>query len=244
MEVYAAGWKAPSLVDVKGRTSFTLWLCGCNLRCPYCHNHRVAEGDPRVCRATPLDRIVEALRASARLLDCLHVTGGEPLLQDKPLRRLLVEAERLGLTPSIATNCTLPDRLARLVHNLGHAAVDLKAPPEDHPGLPPSKLRSLQLECLSLLASHGVEVELRIPLQRLNTRYAAMLEGAVREAAERLRGTRWYIVVVPLVSGPLATPRDPDWCRTRCNPERRDIELAVGMLRRYNDRVYIAPHRA
>ena len=242
--VYTAGWKAPSLVDVKGRVSFTLWLCGCNLRCPYCHNHSVASGDPRVCRPVALDEVFEALRASSRLLDCIHVTGGEPLLQHEALSRILAEGERLGLVTSIATNCTLPGRLAALVHRLRHAAVDLKVPAEDHPGLPPRELRASQLECLSVLAMHGVEVELRIPLQRPSPRYIAVLEDAVREAADRLRGTRWYIVVVPLVSEPLATPRDRDWCRRHCNPERRDVEAVADMLRRYNDRVYIAPHGA
>jgi len=78
-----SGWKSTSMVDVRGKVTFTLWLCGCNLKCPFCHNWRIAEGEG----CFPLDEglLLEELEYGAFLLDYFHITGGEPLMQWREL---------------------------------------------------------------------------------------------------------------------------------------------------------------
>ncbi|MCD6348625.1 MAG: 4Fe-4S cluster-binding domain-containing protein, partial [Candidatus Korarchaeota archaeon] len=76
-----AGWRSLSTVDVKGAVTFTLWLCGCNLRCPFCHNHLLASSDPSKCFPLNVNNLVDDLISSRGLIDYFHVTGGEPLVQ-------------------------------------------------------------------------------------------------------------------------------------------------------------------
>ncbi|ABM80010.1 anaerobic ribonucleoside-triphosphate reductase activating protein [Hyperthermus butylicus] len=237
------GWKAPSLVDVRGRVSFTLWLCGCNLRCPFCHNWKLAEMLPGTCRWAKLDELVEALSGAARLVDVLHVTGGEPLLQPGRLRGLLEASHKLGLGNSINTNCTLPENMEQLLEEklVDHVATDLKTPFHLLTGLSKSQAARLwgrYLDCLRLLARHGVEVELRIPVPRDIPGYTRLLEESLRQPTEALKGTNWYIVVNPLQGPPAVTPRSPDWCAEHCNPPRTLLEEVAAIAKRYNRKTY------
>ncbi|MFW6245214.1 MAG: 4Fe-4S cluster-binding domain-containing protein, partial [Fibrobacterota bacterium] len=38
-----SGWVKSSFVDFPGAVSTVLFLSGCNLRCPYCHNPQVVK---------------------------------------------------------------------------------------------------------------------------------------------------------------------------------------------------------
>ena len=124
------GWRDVALVDVVGHVSFTLWLSGCNFKCPWCANYEIALG----LRGFPMSvsEVVELLVSAKPYVDYLHVTGGEPLLQKKPLEKLLLRVRReLGLKLSVDTNGSLPEALRKLVPYLHHVAIDLKAPLEN-----------------------------------------------------------------------------------------------------------------
>ncbi len=164
------GWKEVSLVDVIGASSFTLWLSGCNLRCPWCGNASLADGTSG--RLVPLDDLTERILDAAPFVDYLHVTGGEPTLQYKPLEKLF-EKVRGHLKLSISTNGTSPHALARLIGYLSHVAIDIKAP-LDSPelfarstGLGSVEVAAGFLEALKAslsLASSAPFLELRITL--------------------------------------------------------------------------------
>jgi len=244
LQLLAGGWKAPSLIDVRGRATFTLWLCGCNLRCPFCHNWRLAEAAPETCHPVELDTVLGALRGAAKLVDMLHVTGGEPALQAGALERLLEESSGLGLANSINTNCTLPHLLQPLLDRglVEHVATDLKTPFHMLAGLlgeTAARLQERFFECLRALASHGVEVELRIPVPRGIPGYMGLLEESLREAAEALQGAKWYVVVNPLQGRPLVNPRDAGWCARHCSPGQQLVDRVVEIARSYAARVYV-----
>ncbi|RLE70942.1 MAG: anaerobic ribonucleoside-triphosphate reductase activating protein [Thermoprotei archaeon] len=124
------GWKEVSLVDVLGHVSFTLWLSGCNLRCPWCSNTSLARGE--IGERITIRRLLELVREAVPLVEYFHVTGGEPTLQFKALKMLLESVrDELGLMLSIDTNATIPEALERLVPILDHIAIDVKAPLSD-----------------------------------------------------------------------------------------------------------------
>ncbi len=127
--LYVAGWKEVSLVDVLHSVSFTVWLSGCNYRCPWCSNALVARGV--YGRRVAVRELAERVREAAPFLDYLHITGGEPTLQYKGLLALFRAVEGLGLKYSLDTNASLPEFLSHLVPMLHHVAVDLKAPLSD-----------------------------------------------------------------------------------------------------------------
>ena len=127
-----AGWREVSLVDVLDAPSFTVWLCGCNLRCPWCSNARIARGEGcKYVRVADLaDRAVEA----SKYVEYLHCTGGEPLLQARGLKELFELGVEAGLLASLDTNGMLPRELEEIEDLVHHVSVDVKAPPS-RPGL-------------------------------------------------------------------------------------------------------------
>jgi len=216
-----SGWKAVSMVDVHGRVTFTLWLCECNLRCPFCHNWRIAEG----LDCFPLDRsaLLNELEASAFLIDYFHVTGGEPLMQWRELSSLFAGVKFLDVPVSLNTNLTLIGPLEILLKSdlVDHIATDLKAPPELYglPEQPAKKLWELFLRGLEVVSDYGIPLELRIPVARGLNAWPYVEEGLRRIA------TDFYVVLNPLVGKPLTNPRDEGWCSEHCWPEGEVEEL-------------------
>ncbi len=235
VRLVVAGWKL-SLVDVWGRVSFTVWLCGCNLRCPFCHNWRIAEGASPPCRRVGVGEVLEAAGAASRLADYLHVTGGEPLLQARALRVLL---RRSPLPVSLDSNLTMPGRLRLLEGCVDHVATDLKAPWGLLTGGAPAGLWRAWLESLRVAASWGAVVELRIPVPRGVPGYLEAVAEALDQAAAALDATDWYVVVNPLQGPPYTDPRDREWCSRHCDPPDTLLERVAEEARRHGVRVYV-----
>ncbi len=224
--VFSAGWKSLSLVDVYKATTFTLWLCGCNLKCPFCHNWRLAEGHRDVCNRLGIDEIIDALQASAPLIDYLHVTGGEPLLQWRVLAELFRRAKGMGVDISINTNMTLTRPLAILISMglVDHVATDLKIPPDMLYGLPINVIGVLWrrfINSMKIVAEARIPLELRVPVADIN--YAEALNPGLVKELKELAGilnnnTEYYVIVQPLLGAPITTPRSEKWCDKYCNP--------------------------
>ncbi|NJE45897.1 anaerobic ribonucleoside-triphosphate reductase activating protein [Thermococcus sp. GR7] len=210
------GWKAVSMVDVHGKVTFTLWLCGCNLKCPFCHNWRIAEG--KGCFELERGAMLEELEVNSFLIDYFHVTGGEPLMQWTELSSLLASVKALDVPVSLNTNLTLVGPLEKLLNAglVDHIATDLKAPPAALYGLPEEaseRLWRLFLRGLELVSNYGLPLELRIPVPKGFDVWPWIEEGLGH------LDTEFYVVLNPLVGKPLTNPRDEAWCSAHCWPE-------------------------
>ncbi|WP_297069514.1 anaerobic ribonucleoside-triphosphate reductase activating protein [Thermococcus sp.] len=230
-----SGWKAVSMIDVHGKVTFTLWLCGCNLKCPFCHNWRVAEGVG--CFKLNGTELMEELESSSFLIDYFHVTGGEPLTQWRELGELLAGIKALDVSVSLNSNFTLVDPLERLIGKglVDHTATDLKAPPTALYGLPDGlslKLWDSFLKDLETVSDYGIPLELRIPVARGFDQWPWIEEGLARLK------TNFYVVLNPLVGKPLTNPRDADWCARHCWPER-EVEALNNRLGELGIKVYV-----
>ena len=227
------GWKSVSMVDVHGKVTFTLWLCGCNLKCPFCHNWRIAEG----LDCFPLDRkaLLGELESSSFLVDYFHVTGGEPLMQWRELGSLLAEVKLLDVPVSLNTNLTLVRPLERLLEAelVDHIATDLKAPPGLYglPKKPVGRLWNLFLRGLEVISIHGLPLELRIPVARGFDAWPWVEEGLKHV------DTDFYVVLNPLVGKPLTNPRNEAWCSNHCWP-REEVEKLREKLEELGVEVY------
>ncbi len=244
IRLVGAGWKNVSLVDVVDSVTFTLWLCGCNLRCPFCHNWRLAVNDPERCRLLDIERLIDELDASKMLVDYLHVTGGEPLVQWSELSKLLRSVKNnIGEKTSVNTNLTLYSPLSRLLREglVDHIATDLKLPPEVMYGHDPetaSKLWSLYERGLALVADYSVPLELRIPITKFS-KPALVSEYLVKIQQYLSKIGRLIIVVQPLLGEPVTTPRDPDWCKLFCNPDNGLLDEVAGTVSKLGFRVRV-----
>lgn len=214
-----AGWKSVSLVDIYGHPSFTIWLCGCNLSCPFCHNWRITDINSPLCKYISIDRVLEEVSASKALVDYIHVTGGEPLLQYTSLAELLLEASRVGISRSLNSNLTLYSEFKYLAERglVDHVATDLKVPPGELYGLPPDASERLWLrflDSLRLIHELSIQLELRIPVYRRLT--AGLLSTYLLQVVDKVPIDETTVVVNPLLGEPYVSPRDVNWSRENC----------------------------
>lgn len=115
-----------SMLDWDGRLVTTIFMGGCNFRCPFCHNSLlVLENDsmPDVS----IDRIEKVLVSKYGWVDGVCITGGEPTINAK-LLDLLEHIGELNYQVKLDTNGTQPNIIHKLIENnlISAIAVDIK----------------------------------------------------------------------------------------------------------------------
>ena len=122
-------WELVTAVDGPG-TRLTYFLAGCALRCLYCQNPdtwRLPDGVP-----TTLEEVKARIFRYAPVLRATHggltVSGGEPLLQNAFLGRMLSYAKELGLHTAVDTSGFLGARASdALLENTDLVLLDVKS---------------------------------------------------------------------------------------------------------------------
>ena len=231
-ELLIAGIRDLSLVDVHGSIVSTIWLCKCNLKCPYCHNWRIAIGDQSICQKVSIEWLIDRVKTASKFIDYVHITGGEPLLQINGLKELCMRLREEDLRVSLNSNLTLPDHIEKLLEKelVDHVATDLKIPFNLLTGLAREYeiLWSNFVESLEIISSHNIILELRIPVARRVT--LENIERVLNELKPVLSRIKdMYCIVNPLTGPPLIDVRDPVWCRDYCNPGDDEL-LSVKMI--------------
>lgn len=119
--------------DFPGFIAATLFLGGCNFRCPYCHNADLVR-QPDSLPTFPMDYFLAFLDARKDWLEGVCITGGEPLLHEN-LDVLLTILKERSLLVKIDTNGAFPDRLESLIKKglLDHVAMDVKTSFDKYP---------------------------------------------------------------------------------------------------------------
>ena len=114
--------------DFPGHISSTVFLGGCNFRCPFCHNSDLVLR-PEILPTFPLDYFLSFLDSRKGWLEGICISGGEPLLQDD-LETLLILIKGRNLLVKIDINGSFPSRLEDLIRKklVDHIAMDVKAP--------------------------------------------------------------------------------------------------------------------
>ncbi len=123
------GLQKLTLLDYPGKVACTVFLAGCNLRCPFCHNSELLDA----AAAMPVmddGELLAFLKKRQGMLDGVAFTGGEPLLRPE-LPALLKRVHALGYPVKLDTNGTLPDRLERVLLDglVDYVAMDVKNSP-------------------------------------------------------------------------------------------------------------------
>ncbi len=125
------GLQKMTLLDYPGRVAATVFLGGCDFRCPFCHNFELADGSaPAVMEEGEL---LDFLKKRKGLLDGVAVTGGEPCLRTD-LPELLRGIRDLGYDVKLDTNGTHPALLEDILSRglAQYVAMDIKNSPEKY----------------------------------------------------------------------------------------------------------------
>jgi len=126
--------------DFPGFIASTVFLSGCNFRCPYCHNPGLVLR-PDTYATIPMDFFLAYLDSRRGWLEGICISGGEPLL-DQDLEALLTVIKERNLLVKLDTNGSRPETLKRLIEAklVDWVAMDVKAPPARYPEVTRSKV--------------------------------------------------------------------------------------------------------
>jgi len=156
------GLQKMTLLDFPGRVACTVFLGGCDFRCPFCHNFELVDGT-----AQPLMDDAELLSFLAKrkgLLDGVAFTGGEPCLHPE-LPALLEKIRAMGFATKLDTNGYHPERLQEILDRrlVDYVAMDVKNSPAKYAGT--CGLETVDLDrvrrSINLLMNGPVDYEFR-----------------------------------------------------------------------------------
>ena len=74
-----SGLQKMTLLDYPGKIACTVFLGGCNFRCPFCHNGELLDGSAETIMEE--QELLNFLCKRKGLLDAVCVSGGEPTLR-------------------------------------------------------------------------------------------------------------------------------------------------------------------
>ena len=194
-----AGLQKLTLLDFPGKLACTVFLPGCNLRCPFCHNASLVLPG----RSTPLmtqEELMEFLKGRKGKLDGVCITGGEPTLH-RDLPQLVRQIKELGLACKLDTNGTRPEVLKQLLDAklLDYAAMDIKNSPAKYAATcgDVDVLEKVK-ESVRLLEESGMDHEFRTTV--LHPRHTPQ---DMTEIGQWLAGTKKYFIQQFVDSGDL-----------------------------------------
>lgn len=156
-----SGIQKLTLLDFPGQCACTVFLAGCNLRCPFCHNASLVTGHAPT--AMEEAEFFAFLKKRRGLLDGVCVTGGEPTLR-RDLPEFLRKIREAGYLVKLDTNGTNPKMLRQLIDEklVDYVAMDIKSSPDRYTatcgGI--DALDSVR-ESAALLMESGVDYEFR-----------------------------------------------------------------------------------
>lgn len=192
-----AGLQKMTLLDYPGRIACTVFLSGCNLRCPFCHNASLVL---RPQAALSQADLLAFLETRKRKLDGVCVTGGEPTLY-KDLPQLLAAIKALGFLVKLDTNGTRPQVLRDLLaaNLLDYVAMDIKNSPAKYAATcGGAEVLDAVRESTACLEESAVDHEFRTTvLHPFHT------PGDLAAIGQWLRGTKRYFIQQFVDSGDL-----------------------------------------
>ncbi len=124
-----AGFQRVSLIDYPGRMATLLFVTGCNMRCPFCHNADLVLKNYKKLTVYPEQEVLQKLKESKAFVDAVQISGGEPTLWSD-LPQFIRKCKKLGFSVKLDTNGTNPAMVEKLLKEkqLDYVAMDIKAP--------------------------------------------------------------------------------------------------------------------
>jgi len=128
------GLQKLTLIDYPGRLAATVFLCGCNFRCPFCYSGELVlpekiKSQPKI----PEKDFFDFLKERKELLEGIVICGGEPTIH-KELPDFCRKIKKMGFLVKIDTNGSNPKMLKNLIDKklVDYIAMDIKAPKEKY----------------------------------------------------------------------------------------------------------------
>lgn len=124
------GLQKITLIDFPGQLAATVFLVGCNFRCPWCYSSELVL--PEKIKKQPLisqKYFFDFLKERKNLLEGVVICGGEPTLWPD-LPSFIKKIKAMGFLVKLDTNGSNPDLLKKLINQklVDYFAMDIKGP--------------------------------------------------------------------------------------------------------------------
>jgi len=157
-----AGLQKLTLIDYPGKIACTVFLAGCNFRCPWCYSRELVlpekiKKQPKISKKYFFD----FLKERKELLEAIVLCGGEPTV-NKNLPDFVAKIKKLGYSVKLDTNGSSPKMLKRLIKDklIDYVAMDIKLPKEKYPKILKAKVDDIE-ESIKILKQNKVDCEFR-----------------------------------------------------------------------------------
>lgn len=155
------GLQKLTLLDYPGHIACTVFLQGCNFKCPFCYNSSLIND----CKDNfiPLDEFFEFLNSRKKVLDGVAITGGEPLLYPS-IKEFIKQIKELNLRVKLDTNGSNPGLLKELLdaNLLDYVAMDIKNSFDKYPKTCGGLVNIEDIkESISILMNSSIDYEFR-----------------------------------------------------------------------------------
>jgi len=229
-----SGLQKMTLLDYPGKIACTVFLQGCNFRCPFCHNSDLL-GGPRYEGISEAE-LLRFLEKRKGLLEGVCITGGEPTLSTD-LPSLMRKIRNMGYAIKLDTNGYRPDVLQQLVAEglVDYVAMDIKNAPGRYgmtAGIPEISLERLE-ESIRYLLTGELEYEFRTTVVSEFHDVSAMEEIGrwLHGLAPQTRAKRYFLQCF--------TDRDSVLQAGLHSPKKQELETFVQILTPFVENITI-----
>jgi pyruvate formate lyase activating enzyme len=188
--VKIAGFIKTTLLDWDGMVACTVYMAGCNLRCPYCHNKAIVVEPDRV-ESIGESAVLGYIEENSDFIDGAVVSGGEPLM-NTDIGNFLKKIKAMNVKVKIDTNGSFPDRLDDLIGAglVDMVALDIKSSlvkeRYDAVAGASADIESIK-KSISVIINSGIEHEFRTTAVPVYVK-----EDDIRNICENLKGAKRY----------------------------------------------------
>jgi len=156
------GLQKLTLIDYPGRLAATIFLCGCNFRCPWCYSRELVlpeeiEKQPKISEK----ELSDFLKERKGTLEGVVLCGGEPCLHED-LSQFCQKIKKLDYLIKLDTNGSRPQMLKKLIDEklIDYVAMDVKLPKERYKEVLGVDVKNIE-ESIKVLKDSKINYEFR-----------------------------------------------------------------------------------
>ena len=184
------GLQKTTFIDFPGRIAATVFLIGCNFRCPFCYSSELVL--PEKIKNQPEfseKDFFKFLKSRKELLESVVICGGEPTI-NKDLPDFIKKIKKMGFLVKIDTNGSNPQMLKILIDQklIDYVAMDIKGPKQKYDEFTGKKVNIRKIQkSIDILKEGRIDYEFRSTIvPSLHTR------GDILNMAKWIKGAKKY----------------------------------------------------
>ena len=189
------GLQKLTLIDFPGKVACTVFVSGCNFRCPFCYSPELVlpeqlKNNPGISEKDFFD----FLKKRQSLLEGITICGGEPSC-DKKLPGFIKKIKKMGppaggFAVKLDTNGSNPEMLEKLIDKklIDYVAMDIKGPKEKYGQIAGAKIDIEKIQkSINILKEGKVDYEFRSTIVP-----SLHMREDIIEMAKWIKGARRY----------------------------------------------------